>query len=107
MEYVGFLVWESYLWLWVHTCYLGPWTLRVWVMTYFLLRGYNILPQKELHSSLWVTTNTPTPKEVCIWGICYKELGVFIVEGERDYQYHSLNRLSVSLVSAMCSRIPG
>ena len=24
------------------------------VMTYFLLRDYNILPKKELHSSLWV-----------------------------------------------------
>ena len=26
-------------------------------MTYFLLRDYNILPKKELHSSLWVADN--------------------------------------------------
>ena len=25
------------------------------VMTYFLLRGYNIKPKEELHSSIWVT----------------------------------------------------
>ena len=29
------------------------------VMTYFLLRDYNILPEKELHSSLWVVAFTP------------------------------------------------
>ena len=28
MEYVGFLYQESELWFWVHTFYLGPWTLR-------------------------------------------------------------------------------
>ena len=27
-----------------------------WVMTYFWLRDYNILPKKGLHSSLWVAT---------------------------------------------------
>ena len=25
-------------------------------MTYFLLRDYDVLPKKELHSSLWVDT---------------------------------------------------
>ena len=29
------------------------------VMTHFLLRDYSILPKRELHSSLWLTTWTP------------------------------------------------
>ena len=31
-------------------------------MTYFLLRDYDILPKKELHSSLWVATTKAGPE---------------------------------------------
>ena len=36
------------------------------VLTYFLLRDYNILPEKELHSSLWVDScsSRPIPAEL-------------------------------------------
>ena len=37
------------------------------VLTYFLLRGYNMLPKKKLHFSLWVSQPCGTPWLVQYW----------------------------------------